>query len=119
ADTKPSQPCDAQPDEIDVAIALDRFQNFTNMPVARIEHRWAGLRSFVADGLPVVGFDPLQSGFFWLVGQGGFGVQTSPAMGRVAASLVQGDELPDDIRERGVSAAQISPGREALRINGV
>lgn len=119
ADTTPSQPCDAQPDEIDVAIALDRFQNFTNMPVGRIEHRWAGLRSFVADGLPVVGFDPVQSGFFWLVGQGGFGVQTSPAMGRVAASLVQGNELPDDVRERGVGAAQISPGREALRGNGI
>ena len=119
ADATPSEPCDAQPEEIDIAIALDRFQDLTNMSAERIEHRWAGLRSFVSDGLPVVGFDPAQSGFFWLVGQGGFGVQTSPAMGRVAAALVQGNDLPDDLRERGLSAAQISPGREALRTSGV
>ncbi|MEE9254488.1 MAG: FAD-binding oxidoreductase, partial [Pseudomonadales bacterium] len=114
ADATPSEPCDAQPDELDIAIALDRFRNATHIPVERIEHRWAGLRSFVADGLPVVGFDPERPGFFWLVGQGGFGVQTSPAMGRVAAELVQGNDLPDDLLQRGVTAAQISPAREGI-----
>ena len=115
ADATPSEPCDAQPEELDIAVALDRFRNATHIAVDRVEHRWAGLRSFVADGLPAVGFDPVRTGFFWLVGQGGFGVQTSPAMGRVAAELIQGNDLPDDLLERGVSADQISPARDALR----
>lgn len=114
ADATPSEPCDAQPEELDIAVAIDRFQRATRISVERIEHRWAGLRSFVSDGLPVVGFDPECAGFFWLVAQGGFGVQTSPAMGRVAAHLIQGKDLPDDLLERGVRAQQISPARDSI-----
>jgi len=114
ADETPSEPCDAQPEEWDVAVAVDRFEQATTMTVARIEHRWAGLRSFVQDKMPVVGFDPALDGFFWLVGQGGFGIQTSPAMGRLSAALLRGAPLPDDIGARGVSASDLAPGRATL-----
>ena len=73
-------PCDAAPDEYDVALAADRLEHYTDVPVTRIAHRWAGLRSFVADRIPTAGFDPDAPGFFWLVGQGGYGLQTAPAM---------------------------------------
>ena len=76
ADQTPSAPCDAQPEELDVAVAIERFEGATTVAVDRIEHRWAGLRSFLPDSLPVVGFDDAAPGFFWLVGQGGFGIQT-------------------------------------------
>jgi len=115
ADETPSEPCDAQPEDIDVAIAIDRFENATTMKVARIEHRWAGLRSFVADKMPVVGFDPSVDGFFWLVGQGGFGIQTSPTMGRLSAALIAGGPMPDDIRARGLVEKTLAPDRPALR----
>ncbi len=111
ADQTPSAPCDAQPDEMDVAVAIERFERATTVTVDRVEHRWAGLRSFVADSVPVVGFDPDAAGFFWLVGQGGFGIQTSPTMGRLSAALVRGDGVPSDLRERGLTADQIKPRR--------
>ncbi len=111
ADETPSEPCDAQPEELDVAVAIDRFENAVDLSVRKIEHRWAGLRSFVADKMPVVGFDPQVSGFFWLVGQGGFGIQTSPAMGRLSASLLRGADVPDDIAARGLQARDLSPAR--------
>jgi len=111
ADQTPSPPCDAQPDELDVAIAVERFEAATTVAVQRIEHRWAGLRSFVADSVPVVGFDPDAAGFFWLVGQGGFGIQTSPTMGRLSAALVRGLDLPADLRERGLGASMFVPRR--------
>jgi D-arginine dehydrogenase len=111
ADQTPSPPCDAQPDELDVAIAVERFERATNSSVKRIEHRWAGLRSFVADSVPVVGFDPHADGFFWLVGQGGFGIQTSPTMARLAAALVHGAGPPDDLAARGVHERLFAPAR--------
>ncbi|HET6473830.1 MAG TPA: FAD-binding oxidoreductase [Pseudomonadales bacterium] len=114
ADATPSEPCDAQPDEYDLAVAVERFERATDMTVTRIEHRWAGLRSFVTDSLPVVGFEPSASGFFWLIGQGGFGIQTSPTMGRLSAALVRGEDVPSDLRERGITAAEIAPRRAAL-----
>jgi D-arginine dehydrogenase len=83
-----SAPCDAVPDEIDIATAIDRFQRVVDWPVERVERSWAGLRSFAPDRLPVYGFDPSMAGFFWCAGQGGFGIQTSPAAARMAAALL-------------------------------
>ena len=85
ANEDPMDPCDAAPDELDIAIAVDRFERATTMQVRRLGHRWAGLRSFVADRTPVVGFDPQAEGFFWLAGQGGYGIQMAPALARTAA----------------------------------
>ena len=78
-DEIPSDPCDAAPEEIDVATAIDRFESVVDWPIERVERSWAGLRSFAPDRLPVYGFDRDMLGFFWCVGQGGFGIQTSPA----------------------------------------
>jgi len=111
ADETPSPPCDAQPDDLDVAIAVDRLERATTLTVQRVTHRWAGLRSFVADRSPVVGFDPSVDGFFWLAGQGGYGIQTAPAVARAAAALAMGHSIPADIVEHGISAANLSPAR--------
>jgi D-arginine dehydrogenase len=111
ADETPMAPCDAQPDEMDVALAIDRIQRVADLPVRRVEKSWAGLRCFVSDKTPVVGFDSRIEGFFWLAGQGGYGIQTSPALGRVAAHLVNGKDLPPDIRALGVSTAALAPQR--------
>ncbi len=89
-DEIPAVPGDAQPEEIDVAIAIDRFEHAVDWRVARVEHRWAGLRSFAPDRLPVYGFDPTAPGFFWCAGQGGFGIQTAPAAAALAAALLLG-----------------------------
>ena len=88
ADETPSAPTDAQPEELDVAIAMDRFERITTVTVTQLLSRWAGLRSFVADRLPVIGPDPQTPGFFWLAGQGGAGLQTSPALSAAAAALL-------------------------------
>ncbi len=111
ADETPSPPCDAQPEELDIALAIDRFESMTTMSVRRVVHKWAGLRSFAGDKTPVVGFDPHTDGFFWLAGQGGYGMQTSSAMARTAAALVRGEDLPDAVRAQGVTASQLSPAR--------
>lgn len=103
ADTNPSQACDAQPEEFDLAVAADRFQQLTTIEVRRLSHSWAGLRSFLPDECPAAGFDPQVEGFFWLVGQGGFGIQTAPYLSEVAATLLEGSEH--------ALAAQIDPGR--------
>ncbi len=111
ADQTPSPPCDARPEDIDVAIAVDRIQTATALTVPRIAHRWAGLRSFVADKSPVAGMDDDAEGFFWLAGQGGFGIQTAPAMGRAAAALIVSGALPDDLRDQGLRASDLAPQR--------
>lgn len=111
ADETPSDPCDAWAEELDVAICIDRMQAAADLPVRRIVRSWAGLRSFVADRSPVIGFDPEVSGFFWLAGQGGYGVQTAPAAARAAAGLARGQALPADIAANGVTAQALSPGR--------
>lgn len=111
ADETPSPPCDAQPEELDIAIAVDRVERATSLHVRRIVHSWAGLRSFVADKEPVVGFAPGHAGFFWLAAQGGYGIQTSPMMGRLAATLIVGKPWPDSLRARGVEPADLSPDR--------
>jgi len=111
ADETPSAPCDAQPEELDIAIAVDRIETSTTLRVARIKNKWAGLRSFVADKNLVVGNDPTVDGFFWLAGQGGYGIQTAAAAGRLAASLALGQGLPADIANLGVGEAALSPRR--------
>ncbi len=118
ANEDPMDPCDAAPDEMDIAIAVDRFEAATTVPVRKINHRWAGLRSFVADRSPVAGFDPAAEGFFWLAGQGGYGIQMAPALARTAAALLLGRPLPADIAAQGVRAEDLSPSRPALR-NGI
>lgn len=89
-DEEPSLPCDAAPEEIAVARAIARFEEVVDWPIAAVEHRWAGLRSFAPDRAPVYGFDPSAPGFFWFAGQGGFGIQTAPAAALLGAALLLG-----------------------------
>lgn len=112
-DETPSEPCDAQPEEIDVARAADQVEQATDRQVQSIRRKWAGLRTFAPDRSPVAGFDPRLEGFFWLVGQGGFGIMTSPALGRTAAALIAGRGLPPDLRTLGLLEADIAPGRSS------
>jgi D-arginine dehydrogenase len=111
ADETPMAPCDVQPDELDIAIAIDRLTRATTIEVARVERKWAGLRSFVADKTTVNGFDPLAEGFFWLAGQGGYGIQTADGMARCALSLIETGELPAELRAAGLDASALSPAR--------
>jgi len=121
ADETPTDPCDAQPEEIDVAIAIDRVQQATTLDIRSVRRKWAGLRSFVADRSPVIGYDDFVPGFFWIAGQGGYGIQTSPAAARLAASLIRGDRVPQELEELGVSEPSVSPKRlktrEAARLD--
>lgn len=110
-DEIPSPACDAAPEEIDVAIAIDRFEQVVDWRVAAIEHKWAGLRSFAPDRLPVYGFDPQREGLFWFAGQGGFGIQTAPAAARLAAQLLLG--LDRDAMTERLDPALYAPGRFA------
>ncbi|HEY0597887.1 FAD-binding oxidoreductase [Sphingopyxis sp.] len=111
ADETPSLPCDAFAEELDIALAIDRVQEVADIPVRRVPHSWAGLRTFAPDRTPVAGFDAAAPGFFWLVGQGGYGIQTAPALARMAAALVRGTPLPEDIAAHGVDPATCAPGR--------
>jgi len=111
ADETPVPPCDIQPDEIDVAIAIERLHERTTIAVRHVERKWAGLRSFVADRTPVIGFDPFTHGFFWLAGQGGYGIQTAEGIAKCAAGLIIERRLPVDIAALGLDAAVLSPAR--------
>lgn len=102
-DETPSEPCDAAPEELDVAIAIDRLEHVVNWRVERVEHKWAGLRSFAPDRAPVYGRDPREPSFFWFAGQGGFGIQTAPAAARLAAQVLLGLS-PDEM------TAKLDPG---------
>ncbi len=93
-DETPDEPRDVAPEELDVAIAVDRFQAVVDWRIEAVERKWAGLRSFAPDRLPVYGFDPRVPGFFWFAGQGGFGIQTAPAAALLGAALLLGDSLP-------------------------
>jgi D-arginine dehydrogenase len=90
--------CDAAPEEMDIAIAIDRFENVVDWPIARVEYSWAGLRCFAPDRLPVYGFDPDQPAFFWCAGQGGFGIQTAPAASELCASLILKQALSERLK---------------------
>ncbi len=92
ADATPCPPCDAQPEELDIAVAVDRVERATGLTFRRVVSKWAGLRTFAPDGLPVCGWGA--EGFLWLVGQGGYGIQTAPALAELAASLVRGEAAP-------------------------
>lgn len=103
-DEEPSEPTDAQPDDYEVALAAHRVEQRTTIQVKRIVHKWAGLRTFAPDKKPVVGFSPDAEGFFWLAGQGGFGLQTSPAMAAIAGSLIVDTPWPvADVRPEELS----------------
>lgn len=105
-DETPVTPGDVAPEEIDVARAIDRFEAVTDWRVAAVERKWAGLRSFAPDRLPVYGFDPAVPGFFWCAGQGGVGIQTAPAASRLCAALLLG-KAPE------LDPAPFAPGRFA------
>jgi D-arginine dehydrogenase len=111
ADETPSPPCDAMPADWDVAVAVDRVETATTLKIAHVRHKWAGLRCFVPDRSPVVGYDPVLPGFFWLAALGGYGIQTSPAMGRLAAALVLERQPPDDMLAMGLDLAALAPER--------
>ena len=104
-----SPPCDSAPEELDVALAIDRLEQVVDWRVAGVERKWAGLRSFAPDRLPVYGFDPLREGFFWFAGQGGFGIQTAPAAARLATQALHGQ--PDDEMTRSLNASLYAPTR--------
>jgi len=96
ADETPSEPCDAQPEDLDVAIGVDRFERATGVDIRRVRSSWAGLRTFAPDRVFVAGFDPRAPGFFWLAGQGGYGIQSAPALAELSRCLVQGAEPGPD-----------------------
>jgi D-arginine dehydrogenase len=111
ANEDPVRAQDVQPEELDVAIAVDRVETATTLQIRQVRRKWAGLRSFVADKTPVVGFAPDTPGFFWLAGQGGYGIQTAPAMGELAAALVQGLPVPADMVALGVREQDLAARR--------
>jgi D-arginine dehydrogenase len=111
ADETPVPPGDVYPEDYDVALAVDRIERATTLSVQHIRRKWAGLRSFVADKAPVVGMDTAVPGFFWLAGQGGYGIMTSPAMARTAAALIIDGRLPADLAAAGLTPQALSPAR--------
>jgi D-arginine dehydrogenase len=114
ANEDPMPPQDVQPEELDVALGADRIERATTLKVKQVRRQWAGLRSFVADKTPVAGFAPDAPGFFWLAGQGGYGIQTAPAMGELTAALVRGLPVPAAIVAFGVRATDLAADRAAL-----
>lgn len=111
ADETPTAPCDAQPEELDVAICADRIETRTRLHIKRIVRSWAGLRSFAPDRAPVVGYDAQAKNFFWLAGQGGYGVQTCPALSEIAAALALRRQVPAHVLDEGFDVARVSPLR--------
>jgi D-arginine dehydrogenase len=111
ADETDSPPCDAWPDDIDVAMAVDRIEQATKLRIGRPETPWAGLRTFAPDRSPVVGADPRLPGLFWLAGQGGYGFQVSFALARLASALLRDDSLPGEFAALGIDRAALAPDR--------
>ncbi|ODT20686.1 MAG: FAD-dependent oxidoreductase [Mesorhizobium sp. SCN 65-12] len=111
ADETDSEPCDAWPEDLDVAVAVDRIEQATTLRVGRPSTPWAGLRTFSPDRSPVADFDPRLPGFFWLGGQGGYGFQVSLTLARLSAALMRGDCLPDDLAALGIKTADLAPDR--------
>jgi D-arginine dehydrogenase len=112
-DQTPVEPQDVRPEEWDIAVLVDWLERETLIPVRRIAHSWAGLRSFVADETPVVGFDSTIPDFFWLAGQGGYGIMMAPALGRATADLIVSGKLPADLREGGIKESDLTSARFA------
>ncbi len=113
ADEVASEPCDAKPEEVDIAKAIDVINAATTLDIRHVRSSWAGLRSFVADRSPVAGFDDQVDGFFWFVGQGGYGIQIAPALAQAGASLVRSGRLPDALTGRGLQPAALDRRRLA------
>jgi D-arginine dehydrogenase len=111
ADETPVPPCDVYPEDYDVALAIDRIEKATTLSIKNIRRKWAGLRCFVEDKTPVVGMDAALPGFFWLAGQGGYGIMTSPAMARAATTLIVDRRLPEDLAASGLVPEDLSPAR--------
>ena len=93
-------------------MTIDRLQNATNFNIKKINHKWAGLRSFFPDRTPIVGEDPLQSGFYWLAGQGGYGIQTSPGISKIIECLITGTKWPDYLSDNYITPETLSPKRK-------
>lgn len=110
-DETPMEPQDVQAEDLDVAILLDWLQKNTLLPATRPRHVWAGLRTFVEDAIPVVGFDQDVSGFFWLAGQGGYGIMMAPILAQTTAELITSDRLPHEMSNQGIEIDQLSPSR--------
>lgn len=114
ADETPSEPCDARPEEIDIARAVDGLAAWTTLEGRHVRGSWAGLRTFAADRNPVAGYAPDGDGFFWLAGHGGYGIQMSPGLARAAAGLLLDDRLPTDLLDAGLDVAVLAPDRPGL-----
>ncbi|MHA3734929.1 NAD(P)/FAD-dependent oxidoreductase [Pseudomonas sp. Eth.TT006] len=111
ANADPVEPHDVQPEELDIAMGIYQIEEATTLTIRRPTRTWAGLRSFVADGDLLSGFDPQVPGLFWVAAQGGYGIQTSPAMGQASAALVRGLPLPEPLLQFGLSSAMLAPAR--------
>ena len=112
ADEVPSEPCDARPEELDIAAAIDVINEATTLDIRHVRSSWAGLRNFVADRTPVAGFDDRAEGFFWFAGQGGYGIQIASALACAGAALIRDGRLPDDLVDRGLEPEVL--GRQRL-----
>lgn len=108
-DEVPDEPGDARPEDYDLALAAWRVEEYTTIKVSRIAHSWAGLRTFTADRVPTAGFAPDAPGFFWLAGQGGYGLQTAPAMAAIAEALITESSWPEGLAELGVAPDRVLP----------
>ena len=111
ANADPVEPQDVQPEELDIAMGIYQIEEATTLTIRRPTRTWAGLRSFVPDGDLLAGFDPQVPGLFWVAAQGGYGIQTSPAMGQASAALVRGAPLPEPLTRFGLDAGMLSPVR--------
>ena len=111
SDETPSAPCDARPEELDIALAIDHINELTTLDIRSVARTWAGLRTFAPDRDPVFGWDDRVDGFMWLVGQGGCGIVSSPAAGQIAAALLDGAELPTAVTDLGLTAERLAPRR--------
>ena len=112
-DETPVDACDVAPEEIDVATAIDRFEAVTDWRVVAVEHKWAGLRTFAPDRLPVYGFDPDVAGLFWCAGQGGYGIQTSPAAAKLCSALLLRHDADEMVAH--INPTTFSPSRLRLK----
>jgi D-arginine dehydrogenase len=111
ADATPVDPHDAYADDMAIAEGIERLMNATTIEVTRLDSSWGGLRTFAPDGSPVIGYDQHTEGFFWLAGQGGYGIQSAPALSRTAAAMVLTNEIPQDVMVAGLIIAEILPAR--------
>ncbi len=114
ADETPSEPCDAKPEELDVALGLARLNDFTTLEIRHVRSTWAGLRTFTGDRTPVAGFAPDAPGFFWLVGQGGYGIHTAEGMALAASGLIVDGELPAALSDIGLTPTDLAADRTTL-----